>query len=154
MRWWRTPSYLGKLFWPVHLYYPYIHPERSLPHAAIIGSVVVLALITTTLFLLAKRFPYLLMGWLWYLVTLLPVIGFVQVGPQAMADRYTYVPFIGLFIAIAWLAADLGSRFAPAISQQAKKNGQQLAINIPLVVAAVAVLVLLAPRTYKQVGYW
>ena len=147
-------SYIGKVFWPVHLYYPYIHPERSLPQAAVLGSVAALIAITTTLFLLAKRFPYLLMGWLWYLITLLPVIGFVQVGPQAMADRYTYVPFIGMFIAITWLAIDLGSRFTTSISLDDRKNGQRLAINIPLFVAAIAIIVVLVPRTYRQVGYW
>ena len=110
-------SYLGKLFWPVHLWYPYIHPERSIPHAAIIGSVAGIIAITIAVALVRKRFPYILMGWLWYLLALLPVIGFVQVGPQAMADRYTYVPFIGLFVAITWLVADLGHRFLPAVER-------------------------------------
>ncbi len=148
-------SYLGKLFWPVHLYYPYVHPERSIPHAAVIGSLVGVIAITVAIALIRRRFPYVLMGWLWYMLALLPVIGFVQVGPQAMADRYTYVPFVGLFVAITWLIADLGSRFAQAPSgRQARKNGEQFVVNIPLTAAACVVLVLLAPLTYKQVDYW
>jgi tetratricopeptide (TPR) repeat protein len=94
-------SYIGKMMWPHNLavYYPY---SGSVPVWQAVGAG--LALICLTVFLMgaARKRPYLAVGWLWYLGTLVPVIGLVQVGSQAMADRYTYLPLVGLFIAIAW----------------------------------------------------
>ena len=87
-----------------------------------------------------RRRPYLPVGWLWYLVTLVPVIGLVQVGPQAMADRYTYVPLVGLFIAGVWGVHDLLAR--SALGRRALA---------PLALAAVAACAVL---TRIQVGYW
>src|SRR5207302_4617517 len=86
---------------PVHLaaYYPY---ETALPVTKVILAGFVLILITILSLRFARRAPYLLVGWLWYLGTLVPVIGFVQVGDQAWADRYTYLPSIGIFIALVW----------------------------------------------------
>jgi tetratricopeptide (TPR) repeat protein len=96
-------AYLAKAFWPTGLcaYYPL---PAELPVWPAIGSVLALAAITGLIFYHQSRFPWLLFGWLWFLITLAPVIGIIQVGNQAMADRYAYVPLIGLFVAVAWSA--------------------------------------------------
>ena len=98
--------YLVTMFVPRHLavYYPY---QIHLPSLTVACAIIVLALITGLAFTDFHRRPYLLTGWLWYLGTLVPVIGLVQVGDQAWADRYTYLPLIGLFVMIVWLACDL-----------------------------------------------
>ena len=94
-------SYIGKTIWPLHLAVFYPHPG-TLPMWQIAGACLLLVCISVTVIRAAHRAPYLTIGWLWYLGTLVPVIGLVQVGDHAMADRYTYVPLIGLFIMIAW----------------------------------------------------
>ncbi len=95
-------AYLGKMVWPTDLAVFYPHPEVSLP----VGQVVMAVLVLGTLSILVLRggasFPYLLVGWLWYLGTLLPVSGLIQVGHHSMADRYMYVPLIGVFILMVW----------------------------------------------------
>lgn len=106
--------YLRKTVWPVGLAVFYPHPSLggAPPPATWLVPLLVLAGISAGAFWQRRRRPYLAVGWLWYLGTLVPVIGLVQVGVQATADRYTYVPLIGLFVAIAWLGASvaLGSR--------------------------------------------
>jgi len=103
-------NYIGKMFWPTHLSFFYPHPVR-LPSFWILSlACVLLAGITLFALLNVKKRPYVLVGWLWYIGTLIPVIGIVQVGSQAMADRYTYFPLIGLFIIISWLLYDLTYR--------------------------------------------
>jgi protein O-mannosyl-transferase len=98
--------YISKLFWPtdLSLIYPYPH---HWPTAGVVGAVLVLAALSAVFVLQAKRFPYLAVGWLWYLGTMVPVIGLVQVGLQSMADRYMYLPSVGLFILFVWGANDL-----------------------------------------------
>ena len=93
--------YIGKTIWPNNLAVFYPHPG-SLPLWQVLGAVLFLVAVTILVIWTAKRFPYLAMGWLWFAGTLVPVIGIVQVGSQAMADRYTYIPLIGLFVMIAW----------------------------------------------------
>ncbi len=99
-------AYIGQLFYPAGLsaFYPYPGP---LPPWKVWGAILVLAAISLAAAVRWRRNPYLLVGWLWYLGMLVPVIGFVQVGRQAMADRYTYLPQIGLCVAIAWGAAEV-----------------------------------------------
>ena len=99
--------YLAKAAWPANLsvYYPY--PYGGLPAWAVVGAVATLTVVTAVCVRSRSRAPYLLVGWLWYLVSLLPVIGLVQVGSQAMADRYTYVPLIGPFVMLAFGLPDL-----------------------------------------------
>jgi len=97
--------YLGKLFWPAHLAVPY--PMTDVPSGDVIASLVVLIAITAAAWWLRSRAPYVLAGWLWYLGVLVPVIGIIQIGPQSIADRYTYFSYIGLFIAIVWGVAEL-----------------------------------------------
>jgi protein O-mannosyl-transferase len=103
--------YIGMLFWPARLAAFYPHPGESLSPAAILVSVILLASISVSVVLMRRSAPYLFLGWFWFLVTLFPVIGIVQVGRQAMADRYTYIPFIGLFVAIAWGLPAAASRW-------------------------------------------
>ncbi|HWW62685.1 MAG TPA: hypothetical protein VN181_15025, partial [Thermoanaerobaculia bacterium] len=99
--------YLGKLVWPDNLSVIYPMHAISMPVAA--GAFVLLALITAGAFAVRKRFPYVLTGWLWFTGTLVPVIGIVQIGGQAMADRYTYFAYIGLFLIVAWGAVDIAN---------------------------------------------
>jgi tetratricopeptide (TPR) repeat protein len=98
--------YLGAMFVPRHLvaYYPY---QSTASHTEIALAAILLLVLTVLAFSQAARRPYFLVGWLWYLVMLVPVIGLVQVGDQAWADRYTYLPLIGPFIALVWGAAEL-----------------------------------------------
>ncbi len=100
-------GYLGKTVWPARLAVFYPHPGSSFSVAELIISAVLLAAISVLAVALAKRKKYLIVGWLWYLITLVPVVGIVQVGRQQMADRYTYVPLIGIFVIIAFGAADI-----------------------------------------------
>jgi Flp pilus assembly protein TadD len=98
--------YLGKMLWPENLavFYPYWKEFGSFQ---IIGALSLLAVLSCLAVFGARKYRYALMGWLWYLGTLMPVIGLIQVGKQAMADRYAYIPMIGLFIIIAWGISDL-----------------------------------------------
>ena len=99
-------TYIGELFCPVNLAPLYPFPEHGVPWPNIAVAVLVLAAITACS-RVSAGWPWLAVGWLWYLVALLPVIGLVQVGVQAMADRYTYLPHIGLYIMLAWTAEEL-----------------------------------------------
>jgi tetratricopeptide (TPR) repeat protein len=98
--------YLRKMFWPPDLavFYPFNH---HLPAWQWAGAAILLGLISALAIALLKKLPYVAIGWFWYLGTLVPVIGLVQVGEQALADRYTYLPLVGIFIVLAWGAADL-----------------------------------------------
>ena len=102
-------AYIGQMFWPVGLvaFYPYPQVVALWPALA---ALLALAAVTVAVALAARRRPYLAVGWLWYVGTLLPVSGLVQVGSHAMADRYTYVPLIGLFVMVAWGVSDLAGR--------------------------------------------
>ena len=130
--------YLAKMVWPTHLAPLYPHPGNSLAAGQVATAAVVL-LAVTVLVLKFRARRYLLVGWLWFLGTLVPVIGLVQVGDAAMADRYAYIPLIGIFVMIAFGVADWAEArrlpFSPAVP-------------------AAAVLVLLALGTHRQIGYW
>lgn len=134
-------AYLVKTIWPARLaaFYPLIGPH--LPIWKALGAGIALAVVTVLVVRERGRRPYLLVGWLWYVITLVPVIGLVQVGGQSMADRYTYVPLIGVFVAVAWLVPELmGARWAAC---------KKLAA-----VCAAALILALAACTYVQAGYW
>jgi len=96
-------AYLKAFFWPRDLAMLYPYPEKGIPLAAALAAAAVLALLSAAAVLLFRRLPFLAMGWLWYLGTLVPVIGLVQVGSQSHADRYTYLPLIGFATAFVWL---------------------------------------------------
>jgi protein O-mannosyl-transferase len=99
--------YIQQMFWPAKLAVFYPHPENRLPVWEITLALIVLAGITAVAFVLQKKAPYFITGWFWYLGMLVPVIGLVQVGWQGHADRYTYLPQIGLYVAVTWAVADL-----------------------------------------------
>lgn len=102
-------NYIGKMIWPFHL--AVFYPLREWNLGQVLISGVLLLLISTLAVRTWQRHPYVPAGWFWYLGTLIPVIGLVQVGAQRMADRYTYIPFIGLFIIIAWAMPDILSKW-------------------------------------------
>jgi len=131
--------YLWKTIWPAKLtlFYPYYGHSLS-PWKVGVAALLLVAITVAVLRLRSQG--YLLTGWLWFLGTLIPVIGLVQVGNQAMADRYLYIPLIGIFLMITWLTADWA---------QEKKLG--LALRL---VPAACVLIALALATYRQIGYW
>ncbi len=104
-------SYMVKMIWPQNLAVFYPHPGQSLPMWQAAAAGLLLLLISIAVIRAGRRQPYLPVGWLWYLGTLVPVIGLVQVGAQAMADRYTYVPLIGLFIMAAWGVPELLAKY-------------------------------------------
>jgi tetratricopeptide (TPR) repeat protein len=97
-------AYLGKMCWPAKLAILYPYPLHGLPAWQTAAAAALLLAISVAAVLAVRRRPHLLIGWLWYLGTLVPVIGIVQVGQQAMADRYTYLPLIGVWIAMVWQA--------------------------------------------------
>ncbi len=103
-------AYIVKLFWPRNLAVLYPFPSAGLALYKPIAACVILILVTIVVIRIASRKPYLLTGWLWYVITLIPVIGIIHVGFQAYADRYTYLPYTGLFIIIAWAATDMFGR--------------------------------------------
>jgi Flp pilus assembly protein TadD len=103
-------GYLHKTVWPVGLAVYYPHPMKSVSMIKAAGAGALLVAITAATVRRARTEPYLAVGWIWYLVTLVPVIGLVQVGAQAMADRYTYIPLIGIFLAVVWGAAEVAER--------------------------------------------
>ncbi len=131
--------YLGKVFWPVDLavFYPYQYP---LPFWQIITSCFILSGITLVIFYEIKKAPFLFVGWFWFLGTLVPVIGLVPVGSQAMADRYTYFPLIGIAVIFTW-----------GILSFIKKEEIKKYILFP---AGMTILMMLAFLTWKQCGYW
>ncbi len=102
---WAYERYISKTFWPVDLSIFYPHPYHW-PVGLALGAAVLLALWSGLFLWRARQNPYLLVGWFWFLGTLIPTIGLVQVGSQSMADRYMYIPSIGLFIMVVWGAAD------------------------------------------------
>jgi len=100
--------YIHKMIWPSKLAVLYPYPAGdNYPVWMVIGSVALLIVLSILAVKVARRRPYVLFGWLWFLGTLVPVIGLIQIGERAMADRYTYVPFVGLFVVVAWGFAEL-----------------------------------------------
>lgn len=142
---WAYGQYIVKTFYPVRLACFYPHPGNTLPMWEVFVTAVILALVTTCAVMWRKKAPYLFVGWMWYVITLIPVIGIVQVGKQSMADRYTYVPIIGVFVLVVWACDHLLN----AIKQQ---------IGIPLryvaFLVAVVIVILLALGARKQTSYW
>lgn len=148
--------YIWNMIWPRGLAVFYPHLTKILPVGPAVGSAVLLAVLSALAVLSRRR--YVVMGWLWYVLTLVPVIGFVQVGAQARADRYTYIPLTGLFIAIAWAVPELLVRRRTAEPQTGRRPKKSAATapawNPILVLSAVAVIAALAVGTWIQVGYW
>jgi protein O-mannosyl-transferase len=140
-------AYLGQFFYPVGLAAFYPHPQDGLPTWKIAAAAVALIAISAAALLAWRRFPYFFVGWFWYVGMLVPVIGIVQVGSQAMADRYTYLPQIGLCIALAWGAAAVGQTF-PSAGQNAAYRRWANAIGSTLLI------VTLMACTWRQTSHW
>jgi tetratricopeptide (TPR) repeat protein len=134
--WW----YIVKMFWPDHLGAYYYHESRYLYFPLALLLALLLLLVTVVFWMVRRKQPWCLTGWLWYLVTLLPAIGLIQVGTQARADRYTYVPLIGLFIMLVWGAGEL-VRGRPRFRRIVQA-------------AAVAAVAAMGVKTAAQVGIW
>jgi predicted negative regulator of RcsB-dependent stress response len=132
-------AYIGKMLWPQGLAFFYPYPS-VIPLGKVVFAALTLVILSAGAARAAGRCPYVAVGWCWYLVTLLPVIGLVQVGMQAMADRYTYLPLVGLFIAVCWGVPDL----------LAGRAWARRAL-VPLALATAAACVV---QTRIQVGYW
>ncbi len=131
--------YIGKALWPSRLAAMYPRPGNSLPAWQVVGAAVLLLLISALVLRWRDR-RYLPVGWFWFLGTLVPMIGIITVGEQTMADRYAYLPFIGLFVAIVWTVDAVASE-------------RQIA-GVWRASAAVLVLFILGCLTYRQLGYW
>jgi len=132
--------YIQKMFWPDQLAVFYPHALNAIPLWKTVASGLLLCTISFTVIRLMRKQPYLAVGWFWFVGTLIPVIGIVQVGAQSMADRYSYVPHIGLFIMIAW-----------GISYLLVKRPQ---VRLPLILVGASVILALAVKTWSQVGLW
>jgi protein O-mannosyl-transferase len=130
--------YLEKLFWPMDLYLPYLY--LNIPLWQIFLSTIILIIITIIVCIYYKKYPYLPVGWFWYLGTLVPVIGIIQIGEHTMADRYAYVTFIGLFLIIVWGAEQISSK-----KEFLKKT---------CIFLSVLIIALLTIATYNQVKLW
>jgi len=133
-------KYIIKAFWPTDL--GVLYPLRpSFPMWQVLLSFIAIVLISSAVIHYRQRFPYLLTGWFWFLITLIPVIGLIQVGSQAMADRYSYIPYVGLSVMVAWGCADL----VVMSGNRAALLGAALFV-IPLIACATV--------TWVQLGYW
>ena len=132
--------YMAKALWPNDLAVFYPHPGNTLGSWVVLASALILVFFTILVLRQALSRPYLTVGWFWFLGTLVPVIGLIQVGMQAMADRYTYIPLVGLFVVAAWGLADLSKkiRFHHSLS----------------VLCTVLILSALIPVTRQQLKYW
>ncbi|HEX5218066.1 MAG TPA: tetratricopeptide repeat protein [Verrucomicrobiae bacterium] len=149
-------SYLLKTIWPMHLAVLYPLP-RQIELVKVVAALVVIAGLTVVAWHWRKAKPHLLVGWLWFIGTLVPVIGIVQVGGQAMADRYTYLPHIGLFIAIVYELAVWSPGFSRKGERKSKiagpaKAGTPTGRALAVVAGAIALACLVA--TIRQLSYW
>ncbi|MGA2092091.1 MAG: tetratricopeptide repeat protein [Sedimentisphaerales bacterium] len=133
-------GYVGKLFYPLNLGILYPYPLTDPPMRQVAAAGLLILCVTIAVFRFSNNRRWLIVGWLWFLGTLIPVIGLVQVGLQSMADRYTYIPLIGLFIIIAWGITELAEKLKckPAV----------------LAASAAIVLSFLSFLTYRQVSFW
>ena len=133
-------AYMASTIWPSGLAAFYPHPAYSLGVGLVLASGLLLGAISIAVLRFGASRPYLPVGWLWYLGTLVPVIGIVQVGQQAMADRYTYLPLIGLFLIVSWGGCELWTRW---------RSDRRY-----LTTCALGVLSILFAVTWLQVGHW
>jgi protein O-mannosyl-transferase len=132
--------YLRQMVWPADLAVFYPHPKGTLSLWIVGVSLVALLAVTLSVFVARKKYPYLITGWLWYLGMLVPVIGLIQVGAQAHADRYTYLPQIGIYLSVIWAITDLSARWKWR--------------KVILGTASALAISLLMTLSWRQVGYW
>lgn len=135
-------DYLAKMVVPINLSPMYPHPGSNLPAWTVVAPGAILFALTTASIAMRRRAPHLIVGWLIYLISLLPVIGLVQVGLQGMADRYTYIPLIGVFIAIAWIVPE-------TLRGLLQRNGP-----VVLGTAGTLTILVLSVAAANQAGTW
>jgi tetratricopeptide (TPR) repeat protein len=135
--------YLGQMVWPAGLAVPYPYPHNGAPAWEVALAGTLLAGLSVVAWAERRTRPWLLIGWLWYLVMLLPVLGLIQVGLQAHADRYTYLPQIGIYVAVTWLAAEWRAGWL--------RHGPLRVVLGGLMAGALAMLMVCA---WKQTAYW
>jgi tetratricopeptide (TPR) repeat protein len=133
-------TYIWQIFWPTNLAVFYPHPDNHLAFWQVALAAAFLIVITRVVYALRRNCPYLLVGWLWYLIMLLPVIGIVEVGLQGHADRYTYLPHVGLYIALTWFVADISASL---------RHRKEITAT-----AGIAIVILLSLCAWKQTTYW
>jgi hypothetical protein len=132
--------YVGQMIWPAHLAVLYPYPEGNLEVAQALLALLLLLMISVAVFVWRRKYPFLVTGWLWYLGMLVPMIGIIQVGSQVRADRYTYLPQIGLYLVVAWGVMEFFHRW----------RGRR----VILTAAAVLIVMTLTTRSYLQTSYW
>jgi tetratricopeptide (TPR) repeat protein len=133
-------EYLRQMFWPTDLAILYPHPHDQLNTLVVIGSMLMIAAITLAVILLRQKHPHLFVGWCWFLILLFPVLGIFQAGLQARADRFTYLPHIGISIALTWTIGDITRHW----------RNQRAIVSA----AALCVIIALALCAWKQTTYW
>lgn len=136
-------GYIGKIFWPSGLGVLYPFPQSISVWHALAAAALLLA-VTICVLMLGRRYRYLPVGWFWFLLTLLPVIGLVQVGNQSMADRYSYIPYVGLSIVLAWGVPDLC---------RVDRSGASWRRRVLALCTCGAIAAMVAV-TWRQIGYW
>jgi tetratricopeptide (TPR) repeat protein len=134
--------YVWKTLWPARLAVFYPHPNDTLALWEVIFAILLLLAITAAVIVFRKQRPYLLTGWFWYLIMLIPVIGIIQVGEQGHADRYSYLPHVGLFVAVVWFAIDVAT---------VRQSKRRVAV---ITGAAVLIILALAWVAFIQTSYW
>jgi protein O-mannosyl-transferase len=151
--------YLGEMFWPSHLAPMYPHPGNSLPGSEVVAAVMLLLLISALVWHWREH-RYLTVGWCWFLGTLVPMIGIITVGEQAMADRFAYIPCIGLFIAVVWTlnawtlnAWTVNAGNLKDLVPSAPVSGDRMR-SVGMGVIAVLAVFVLGCLTHRQLGYW
>lgn len=132
-------AYLERTVWPWPLAIPYPYPTVISPSRSAIAALFVIA-VSVAVFLVRNRYRYLFTGWFWFVGTLVPVIGVIQIGVQSMADRYTYIPLIGIFIAIVWLIDEMIAANEP--------------VQMPAAITAAAVIVIFTAVAHAQAAFW
>jgi protein O-mannosyl-transferase len=170
-------AYIWQMFWPVRLAAFYPHPNDQLRLWQVVLAIAFLIAVSLLAILWRKERPYIFTGWLWYVGMLLPVIGLVEAGEQGRADRYTYLPQIGLYLLIAWGIADLmtsimtrrarprpfttgrqplarKARNSPAHSPQARASNSGIRYQALCAATAAAIIMLLSWRAFVQTSYW
>ena len=170
-------AYICQMFWPVRLAAFYPHPNDQLRLWQVVLAIAFLIAVTLLTIHWRKERPYIFTGWFWYLGMLVPVIGLVQAGEQARADRYTYLPQIGLYVLITWGIADLmtsmmtrgsrsqplttgwqspvrGARKSPAHSPRARESNPGIGYQASCAAIAAAIILSLSWRTFVQTSYW
>jgi len=148
--------YLGSALWPAHLAPFYPHPLTALRLWQVLAALLFLLAVSGLVIAGRRKRPYLLVGWFWFLGTLVPMIGIVQVGVQAMADRYAYLSFVGLFIMVVWGVADIPlvapEPSRPVSPQDGVRTGRPA--SVVLLAVSVVVLLVLTVLTRQQLSYW